>query len=182
MLKCPLHSPSPHQLNPALLQMHTAVKIEPVYRGPVVHVLDASRSVPVAQTLLDKTRHAPRLPPAATCPASGPGCMHSRRPACGAQQASNAASPHSRPYMRWSRTAPSPASSHQVARQGPQLEAPARCCLQLPAACTSPAAHELTSLHRLHVAGFTTPDTAARSSLHPSPELVRTLNAGSGTS
>ena len=38
--------------------MHTAVKIEPVYRGPVVHVLDASRSVPVAQTLLDKTRQA----------------------------------------------------------------------------------------------------------------------------
>ena len=38
--------------------MHTAVKIEPQYRGPVVHVLDASRSVPVAQTLLDASRHA----------------------------------------------------------------------------------------------------------------------------
>ncbi|MCB0631797.1 MAG: methionine synthase [Saprospiraceae bacterium] len=31
---------------------HTAVKIEPKYSGPVVHVLDASRSVAVASTLL----------------------------------------------------------------------------------------------------------------------------------
>ena len=38
------------------LQMHTAVKIEPHYQGPVVHVLDASRGVPVAQTLLDAVR------------------------------------------------------------------------------------------------------------------------------
>jgi 5-methyltetrahydrofolate--homocysteine methyltransferase len=30
-------------------KMHTAVKITPVYSGPVVHVLDASRSVPVVQ-------------------------------------------------------------------------------------------------------------------------------------
>ena len=35
-------------------KMHTAVKIAPVYSGPVVYVLDASRSVPVAQSLLDK--------------------------------------------------------------------------------------------------------------------------------
>eukprot|EP00887_Chlorella_sp_A99_P006796 scaffold2.g6796.t1 len=34
-------------------KMHTAVKIEPQYSGPVVYVLDASRSVPVAQALLD---------------------------------------------------------------------------------------------------------------------------------
>ena len=34
-------------------KMHTAVKIEPQYGGPVVHVLDASRSVPVVQSLLD---------------------------------------------------------------------------------------------------------------------------------
>ena len=34
-------------------KMHTAVKIEPQYPGPVVYVLDASRSVPVAQSLLD---------------------------------------------------------------------------------------------------------------------------------
>jgi 5-methyltetrahydrofolate--homocysteine methyltransferase len=35
---------------------HTAVKIEPKYHGPVVHVLDASRAVGVASTLLDKER------------------------------------------------------------------------------------------------------------------------------
>lgn len=34
-------------------KMHTAVKIAPQYSGPSVYVLDASRSVPVAQTLLD---------------------------------------------------------------------------------------------------------------------------------
>jgi 5-methyltetrahydrofolate--homocysteine methyltransferase len=31
---------------------HTAVKIDPMYSGPVVHVLDASKSVPVAQSLI----------------------------------------------------------------------------------------------------------------------------------
>lgn len=35
-------------------KMHTAVKIAPVYSGPVVYVLDASRSVPVVQSLVDK--------------------------------------------------------------------------------------------------------------------------------
>lgn len=39
-------------------KMHTAVKLVTQYSGPVVHVLDASRSVPVAQTLLDKNRTA----------------------------------------------------------------------------------------------------------------------------
>ncbi len=33
-------------------RLHTAVKIDPVYDGPVVHVLDASRSVPVASELI----------------------------------------------------------------------------------------------------------------------------------
>ncbi|HZY78726.1 MAG TPA: vitamin B12 dependent-methionine synthase activation domain-containing protein, partial [Cyclobacteriaceae bacterium] len=33
-------------------RIHTAVKIDPVYDGPVVHVLDASRSVPVASELI----------------------------------------------------------------------------------------------------------------------------------
>lgn len=33
-------------------RIHTAVKIDPVYDGPVVHVLDASRSVPVAAELI----------------------------------------------------------------------------------------------------------------------------------
>lgn len=37
-------------------RVHTAVKIEPNYSGPVVHVLDASRSVPVAGDLLNNNR------------------------------------------------------------------------------------------------------------------------------
>ncbi len=36
-------------------RMHTAVKIDPHYSGPVVHVLDASRSVPVAGRLVSDT-------------------------------------------------------------------------------------------------------------------------------
>jgi 5-methyltetrahydrofolate--homocysteine methyltransferase len=40
-------------------RIHTAVKIDPVYDGPVVHVLDASRSVPVATELINpETRGA----------------------------------------------------------------------------------------------------------------------------
>jgi 5-methyltetrahydrofolate--homocysteine methyltransferase len=35
-------------------RIHTAVKIDPVYDGPVVHVLDASRSVPVASELISE--------------------------------------------------------------------------------------------------------------------------------
>ena len=35
-------------------RVHTAVKIAPAYDGPVVHVLDASRSVPVAGSLLSE--------------------------------------------------------------------------------------------------------------------------------
>ncbi|GMH43322.1 hypothetical protein BSKO_11244 [Bryopsis sp. KO-2023] len=38
-------------------KMHTAVKIAPVYSGVAMHVLDASRSVPVAQSLVDKVKH-----------------------------------------------------------------------------------------------------------------------------
>jgi len=33
-------------------KLHTALKIDPAYSGPVVHVLDASRSVTVASNLL----------------------------------------------------------------------------------------------------------------------------------
>ncbi|MBL7843369.1 MAG: methionine synthase [Cyclobacteriaceae bacterium] len=36
-------------------RIHTAVKIDPVYDGPVVHVLDASRSVPVASEFISTT-------------------------------------------------------------------------------------------------------------------------------
>lgn len=35
-------------------RVHTAVKIDQNYSGPVVHVLDASKSVPVAQSLISK--------------------------------------------------------------------------------------------------------------------------------
>lgn len=35
-------------------RVHTAVKIDPNYSGPIVHVLDASKSVPVAQSLISK--------------------------------------------------------------------------------------------------------------------------------
>ncbi len=35
-------------------RIHTAVKIKPQYEGPVIHVLDASKAVPVAQKLVDK--------------------------------------------------------------------------------------------------------------------------------
>jgi 5-methyltetrahydrofolate--homocysteine methyltransferase len=37
---------------------HTAVKIEPAYSGPVIHVLDASRSVAVASTLTSSDENA----------------------------------------------------------------------------------------------------------------------------
>lgn len=39
-------------------RIHTAVKIDPVYDGPVVHVLDASRSVPVTSELVNPSMRA----------------------------------------------------------------------------------------------------------------------------
>ena len=39
-------------------KLHTAIKVEPQYDGPVVHVLDASRAVTVAQQLLNQDRDA----------------------------------------------------------------------------------------------------------------------------
>jgi 5-methyltetrahydrofolate--homocysteine methyltransferase len=38
-------------------RVHTAVKIDPHYSGAVVHVLDASKSVPVASSLTSKEQH-----------------------------------------------------------------------------------------------------------------------------
>lgn len=35
-------------------KIHTAVKIDPVYEGPVIHVLDASKSVPVCSSLISQ--------------------------------------------------------------------------------------------------------------------------------
>ena len=37
-------------------KVHTAIKIAPAYKGPVVHVLDASRAVGVASTLMSDTQ------------------------------------------------------------------------------------------------------------------------------
>jgi 5-methyltetrahydrofolate--homocysteine methyltransferase len=42
-------------------KMHTAVKVAPSYSGGVIHVLDASRAVPVAQTLMDKNKRGEYL-------------------------------------------------------------------------------------------------------------------------
>lgn len=39
-------------------KVHTAVKIEPEFQGVTVHVLDASKSVPVASALLSKTENS----------------------------------------------------------------------------------------------------------------------------
>jgi 5-methyltetrahydrofolate--homocysteine methyltransferase len=37
-------------------KVHTALRIAPAYNGPVVHVLDASRAVGVASTLISETQ------------------------------------------------------------------------------------------------------------------------------
>jgi 5-methyltetrahydrofolate--homocysteine methyltransferase len=42
-------------------RVHTAVKIAPHYSGPVIHVADASRSVPVAQSLVSDEARLPFL-------------------------------------------------------------------------------------------------------------------------
>jgi 5-methyltetrahydrofolate--homocysteine methyltransferase len=42
-------------------RVHTAVKIAPRYEGPVIHVVDASRSVAVCQSLLSKEQKEPFL-------------------------------------------------------------------------------------------------------------------------
>ncbi len=42
-------------------RVHTAVKIAPNYSGPVIHVADASRSVPVAQSLVSDDARVPYL-------------------------------------------------------------------------------------------------------------------------
>ena len=39
-------------------RMHTAVKLTPQYSGPTVHVLDASRAVPVCSSLIDEKQYA----------------------------------------------------------------------------------------------------------------------------
>ncbi|MGQ0661187.1 methionine synthase [Sphingosinicella sp.] len=40
-------------------KVHTALRIDPAYKGPVIHVLDASRAVGVASSLVSDTQKAP---------------------------------------------------------------------------------------------------------------------------
>ncbi|HET9398836.1 MAG TPA: dihydropteroate synthase, partial [Sphingomicrobium sp.] len=42
-------------------RVHTAVRIDPAYDGPVIHVLDASRAVGVASSLVSDTQRAPLI-------------------------------------------------------------------------------------------------------------------------
>jgi 5-methyltetrahydrofolate--homocysteine methyltransferase len=42
-------------------KVHTALKIDPAYEGPVIHVLDASRAVGVASSLVSDTQRTPLI-------------------------------------------------------------------------------------------------------------------------
>jgi 5-methyltetrahydrofolate--homocysteine methyltransferase len=42
-------------------KVHTAVRIDPAYKGPVIHVLDASRAVGVASSLMSDTQRQPLI-------------------------------------------------------------------------------------------------------------------------
>ncbi len=42
-------------------KVHTAIRIDPAYSGPVIHVLDASRAVGVASSLVSDTQKAPLI-------------------------------------------------------------------------------------------------------------------------
>jgi 5-methyltetrahydrofolate--homocysteine methyltransferase len=42
-------------------KVHTALRIEPAYQGPVIHVLDASRAVGVASSLVSDTQREPLI-------------------------------------------------------------------------------------------------------------------------
>ena len=42
-------------------KMHTALRIDPAYEGPVIHVLDASRAVGVASSLVSDTQREPLI-------------------------------------------------------------------------------------------------------------------------
>jgi 5-methyltetrahydrofolate--homocysteine methyltransferase len=42
-------------------KVHTAIRIDPAYEGPVIHVLDASRAVGVASSLVSETQCAPLI-------------------------------------------------------------------------------------------------------------------------
>jgi 5-methyltetrahydrofolate--homocysteine methyltransferase len=42
-------------------KVHTALRIDPAYKGPVIHVLDASRAVGVASSLVSDTQRSPLI-------------------------------------------------------------------------------------------------------------------------
>ena len=42
-------------------KVHTALRIDPAYKGPVIHVLDASRAVGVASALVSDTQREPLI-------------------------------------------------------------------------------------------------------------------------
>jgi 5-methyltetrahydrofolate--homocysteine methyltransferase len=42
-------------------KVHTALRIDPAYKGPVIHVLDASRAVGVASSLVSDTQRTPLI-------------------------------------------------------------------------------------------------------------------------
>jgi len=42
-------------------KVHTALRIDPAYKGPVIHVLDASRAVGIASSLVSDTQRAPLI-------------------------------------------------------------------------------------------------------------------------
>src|SRR3954466_13947271 len=42
-------------------KVHTALRIDPAYEGPVIHVLDASRAVGVASSLVSETQREPLI-------------------------------------------------------------------------------------------------------------------------
>jgi 5-methyltetrahydrofolate--homocysteine methyltransferase len=46
-------------------KVHTALRIDPAYEGPVIHVLDASRAVGVASSLVSETQREPLIATAA---------------------------------------------------------------------------------------------------------------------
>jgi 5-methyltetrahydrofolate--homocysteine methyltransferase len=47
-------------------KVHTALRIDPAYKGPVIHVLDASRAVGVASSLVSDTQREPLISATAT--------------------------------------------------------------------------------------------------------------------
>jgi 5-methyltetrahydrofolate--homocysteine methyltransferase len=58
---------------------HTAIKIAPHYSGPIVHVLDASRSVPVTTSLISEDQREGFVRKTKPAPASARGIWQKER-------------------------------------------------------------------------------------------------------